>query len=445
MPIHWLLSQPISASLQQPLTSKRRTGFTITSDFPDSQPPAETTQNQSAALIVDLSSALHTFGVAAHDLEESMTETAAALGITASFFATPTSIFISFGTFPDQQTTLLRVRPGDVNLEKLEQLYELNRNIVFGVVSVQEGLHRVGEILAKPARYGSAVSVLAFALATSTAAVIFGGGVEELLASLVIGALIGLLARFTSGHSAAQPLFLPAASLLASVIATVLGIISEDITSGIVTVSSLIILIPGLSLTIAMNELATQNLASGTARIAGSLSQLLIIGFGVALGRSVVSIIANPVSNLPGESLPLPMTVFSLFFAALAFTILFQAPPRDFIWIALAGFIAFFSSQYSVKFLGPLAGPSLAAAVLGCLSNMLSRWRKQPVSVTLVPGLLLLVPGSLGFRSISALLDKQMINSFESAFTMVLVAASIVAGLLFANLVTPPTRMLQKS
>lgn len=397
--------------------------------------------DHAAMLVVELSGALHTFGVAAHDLEESMTETAAALGITASFFATPTSIFISFGTFPNQQTTLLRVRPGDVNLEKLEQLYELNQNILSESVSVEEGLERVAAIVRQPARYGRAMTVAAFALATSTAAIFFGGGPEELLASLFIGTFIGLLALLTSGHSAAQPLFLPAASVLASVVSTTLGILSSDITSGIVTVSSLIILIPGLSLTIAMNELATQNLASGTARIAGALSQLLIIGFGVALGRSLVALIADPVSNPPGESLPMPVVIASLVFASMAFTVLFQAPPRDFIWIAMAGFIAFFSSQYSVRFLGPLAGPSLAAAILGCLSNLLSRWRKQPVSVTLVPGLLLLVPGSLGFRSISALLDKQLINSFESAFTMVLVAASIVAGVLFANLVTPPPRM----
>lgn len=419
--------------------------MTIPSDITDSHlSKTALAHDQASLLIVELSAALHTYGVAAHDLEESMTETAAALGLTANFFATPTSIFVSFGRFPNQHTTLLRVRPGDVNLEKLEELYELNRNILSDAISAAEGLQRVRTILSKPTRYGAGMTLAAFALATSTASIFFGGGWEELMASLVIGTLIGLLAWLTSGHSAAQPLFLPAASLLASVISTILGIVSSDITSGIVTVSSLIILIPGLSLTIAMNELATQNLASGTARIAGSLSQLLIIGFGVALGRSLVSLIADPVSNPPGDSLPIGVVVTSLVCASIAFTVLFQAPPRDFVWIALAGFIAFFSSQYSVKLLGPLAGPSLAAAILGCLSNLLSRWRSQPVSVTLVPGLLLLVPGSLGFRSISALLDKQLINSFESAFTMVLVAASIVAGVLFANLVVRPARMTGK-
>ena len=155
----------------------------------------------------------------------------------------------------------------------------------------------------------------------------------------------------------------------------------------------------------------------------------------------MVALFASPVANPAGPSLPLVFLVVSLLFASVAFTILFQARPRDFFWIALAGFIAFFTSKYSVQYLGPLAGPSLAAATLGCLSNLLCRWRRQPVSITLVPGLLLLVPGSLGFHSIAALLDKQLINSFESAFTMVLVAAAIVSGLLFANLVVPPIRL----
>jgi uncharacterized membrane protein YjjB (DUF3815 family) len=161
----------------------------------------------------------------------------------------------------------------------------------------------------------------------------------------------------------------------------------------------------------------------------------MIIGFGVALGRSLVALVAEPAANVPGDELALPYVILSVAIASLAFTVLFQARPRDFVWVMLAGFVAFFSAKLGVKALGPLAGPSFAAATLGLLSNELSHRLQHPAATTLVPGLLLLVPGSLGFNSIAALLDGQALESFESAYTMVLVAAAIVAGLLLANLV----------
>jgi uncharacterized membrane protein YjjB (DUF3815 family) len=53
---------------------------------------------------------------------------------------------------------------------------------------------------------------------------------------------------------------------------------------------------------------------------------------------------------------------------------------------------------------------------------------------------LLLVPGSIGFRSLSSLLDREVVTGMETAFTMVLIAAGLVAGLLLANVVTPIRR-----
>jgi uncharacterized membrane protein YjjB (DUF3815 family) len=54
-----------------------------------------------------------------------------------------------------------------------------------------------------------------------------------------------------------------------------------------------------------------------------------------------------------------------------------------------------------------------------------------------VPGILLLVPGSVGFRSIAALMDREVVSGIETAFKMVVIAVSIVSGILIARVVTP--------
>ena len=42
--------------------------------------------------------------------------------------------------------------------------------------------------------------------------------------------------------------------------------------------------------------------------------------------------------------------------------------------------------------------------------------------MVLVPGILLLVPGSVGFRSLTSLIERQAVAGIETAFSMILTA-----------------------
>jgi uncharacterized membrane protein YjjB (DUF3815 family) len=59
-----------------------------------------------------------------------------------------------------------------------------------------------------------------------------------------------------------------------------------------------------------------------------------------------------------------------------------------------------------------------------------------------VPGILLLVPGSIGFRSLASLLDREVVLGVETAFRMILMAVALVAGILVSNIIAPPRRTL---
>ena len=47
-----------------------------------------------------------------------------------------------------------------------------------------------------------------------------------------------------------------------------------------------------------------------------------------------------------------------------------------------------------------------------------------------------------GFRSISELMNEDILSGVQSAFSVAVVAISLVAGLLLANVVLPPRRPL---
>jgi uncharacterized membrane protein YjjB (DUF3815 family) len=55
---------------------------------------------------------------------------------------------------------------------------------------------------------------------------------------------------------------------------------------------------------------------------------------------------------------------------------------------------------------------------------------------------LVLVPGSVGFRSIAALMDEHVVAGIDTAFTALLTAVALVVGLLVANVVLPARRNL---
>jgi uncharacterized membrane protein YjjB (DUF3815 family) len=84
--------------------------------------------------------------------------------------------------------------------------------------------------------------------------------------------------------------------------------------------------------------------------------------------------------------------------------------------------------------MGPVIGACLGALSVGLAAHAYERWRNRPALVALVPGVLLLVPGSTGFRSLAHLLDQQVLVGIDAAFATLLTAAALVAGLLLAEM-----------
>ena len=111
-------------------------------------------------------------------------------------------------------------------------------------------------------------------------------------------------------------------------------------------------------------------------------------------------------------------------------------------WIAAGCTLAFAGARAGSQWLGVEMGALCGALLLGIASNLYARWRARPASVTLVPGLMLLVPGAVGFRSISSLLQSDVVSGMEAAFRMGVTGVALVTGLLIANTLLPSRRAM---
>jgi uncharacterized membrane protein YjjP (DUF1212 family) len=407
-------------------------------------PPLPHTEpaDQRVAFVLRLGRALHTSGYAAHRLEEALALMSDRLGLDGQFFSLPTSIMASFGAQDDQRTFMIRVEPAESDLGKLARVDEVARRVLNGQMSPQEGSVAIETIEAASPRFGPVTTTLAFGLVSGGAARFLGGGLHEVIVAAAIGLVTGALALVAARHVAVGRVFDPLAAFIASMLAAAAAVAGLHVSVFLATLSGVIVLIPGLMLTTAVTELSTKHLSSGTARLMGALVLLLGIAFGIAIGAKTADLLigtphSSPIVPLPGWTLALAVLI-----SPIGFAVLLKADVHDFLWIVVAGIVAFVGARVGSNALGAELGAFVGGLMTGVGSNWYARLTNRPAQITLVPGLLVLVPGSVGLQSLASLLDRNVEVGVDSAFRMALIATSLVAGILIANVISPRRKLM---
>lgn len=412
-----------------------------------SGPPSD--QRAGVAFLMRVAELLHTYGTPAFRLERVLQKMAHDVGVEASFLSTPTAVMASVGTGSERVVHLIRSDSGEVDLGKLVEFDETMDRVRDRELTPEEGLARLEEIAASGSRYPEWGSALAFGLASAGAAVFFHGGPLEVLWTFLLSLGTFSLARLSPGGHDAVGVFEPLAAFLTASLAAA-GAFWFGLDARIVTLAGLIVLVPGLTLTVGMIELAMRHLVSGMARLAGAGAVFLMLLVGAALGWRVAALIAGVDAGLGSASLPVRTTAelapgwvwAAVLSAPFAFAVVLGARRSEFGVIFAASVLGYLAARFGAATLGADLGPFLGALVVGLVANAYARLVDRPALVPLTPGIFMLVPGSLGFRSLTSFLDADSAAGTEWAFRTGLVAISLVAGLLLANLILRPRRVL---
>lgn len=411
------------------------------SKTPAQRQPAELPESRlnEETFVSRLAVSLHKYGTPSHELEDILQSCAEQLSLNASFFSTPTAIFISFPDSVDNRTVLERVSPGEIDLEKLVTVDKIVSRFLDGKQDIEQATAELKKLDEAKSSFPQWAYVLSFAIASGTVVSFFQGGLREILATSVIGLIVGGLEQVTRWNPDFGRAYCAIASFLAAFLAVAAAALFPGLSSGVVTMGSLIVLVPGLTITIAVSELSTQQLASGTSRFMGAVLQFLILGFGVALGRNVGIQVFDPA---PTQLIPANMLTFwiCLLIAPLSFAVLFRTRKKDVVVVFVTCLVGFGCGRLGAMLLGSQLGPAFGSFAVAVFSNLISRLLKQPAALTLVPGLMFLVPGSIGFMSFQALVEQDTVTGIQSAFQVLFVAAALVSGLLMANVFVRPRR-----
>jgi len=414
---------------------------------------ADDLQTAATGFVLELARALHEYGTPAHHLEVALQTVARALGLTAEFFSTPTSIMIGFGRDIDQRVHLLRVEPGEPNLGKLAQLDHIVRDVVDGSIGAVEGLRRVHAVKAESSQWPDSLTLVAYVLASAAVACFLHVAVGDVAVAAVLGLVTGMIALATATSVTWRPVIEPLAAFAVTTIALTVDVFAGTGTGFATSLAGLIVLLPGLTLTVALTELSTRHLASGTARLSGAVVVFLGLGFGLVLGAKLGGFLGLELRALLGPDsaawlsrAPLPSGAewVALVVAPLAFTVLLKAAARDAGWIVVACAGAYLTSRFVGASVGEELGAFLGAFVVSAGSNVAERVFRRTAMVTAVPGLLILVPGSMGFRSVTSMVGDQYEDGIAIAFRVGLIGIALVAGILAGNVATSAIRQRRR-
>jgi len=391
-----------------------------------------------ATLVLNLGRALLRVGSPAHRLESAMQIMADRLGLKAEFFSTPTALIATLGDGERQQTYLARVDPGPTDLGKLAELTGLMESLAAGALDPVDADARVQAIDARPPEHRGAIVLAAYVLVSAGAASLIGGGWREALLAAFLGGLTGTSTMLLWNRAEFSRLLNPLSAMLVTFAGTLWCAFDPETALMPAIIAGMIALVPGMDLTAATRELATGHQVSGAARLASTVVVFALLTMGLALGGWIAQSIAGPVAIGPPSPHPQWLTPLGLALASLGFVVLFQAFWRDWIWVTSGCVVAWSAGQFGGLLGQPVLAAFAGALAVGLAGNFYARASSRPSSILQLPGLILLVPGSIGMKSLSALLGQDPVAGLETGLLAAMVAAALATGLILATALVPP-------
>jgi uncharacterized membrane protein YjjB (DUF3815 family) len=232
-------------------------------------------------------------------------------------------------------------------------------------------------------------------------------------------------------------------ALVAGMVAVLVGNFIHPLNLNTVIIASLVVLLPGMTLTNAVNELTSQHWVSGTARFAGAVATMLKLTVGSLIALTLAQLLNIYPQVRALRPQPDWVEWTSLVLAAYAFAVLFKAHRRDYGWVMAAAIGGYLISRYAGEAWGSPVGIFLSALALTAAGNAFARWANKPGAIIRVPGIIMLVPGSASLRGLMSLVQQQDVAVGNTALLGVVnIVMALVAGLLFGNLLLPARKNL---
>ncbi|ASN62672.1 threonine/serine exporter family protein [Latilactobacillus curvatus] len=127
--------------------------------------------------------------------------------------------------------------------------------------------------------------------------------------------------------------------------------------------------------------------------------------------------------------------------STVAFGVCINVPRKAFLWCGIAGMAGW--QVYWVLFnfgSGRMLANLLGALTVGICGNIMARYKRMPVIIFNIPGLVPLVPGGTAYRAIRNLVLGNLSEALSQGVSVIMIAGAIAVGFMLAQIMAEITR-----
>jgi uncharacterized membrane protein YjjP (DUF1212 family) len=355
--------------------------------------------------IVRLGAAMSEMGEPSSIVQERLVKVALAFGIDAArVSAFPTYFRVSMGSGEPVVLELTTAFGVQLRLDQFAAIDRLVGDAEQGLVTAGVGLRRLEEISTSAPRFGRPMSVLGYCILTVGLCLILHPTASDVAAAAVFGVVVGLLRTLATTRPNLQVLMPVLAAFVVSVLAAT-AVEHDWIDPALrAVVASLVVFLPGATLTTAVLELAANQIVSGASRLVAGAVQLALLAFGILAGVEAVGVPSSTVLTVGGQRLGdwapwLGVLVFAVGVAGAH-----SAPKWALPMLLVVLYTAWIGQLIGNIVLGGYVSAFVGAAAMTPMAYLVGRHPPaMPARASFLPGFWLLVPGALGLIGLTEL------------------------------------------
>lgn len=391
--------------------------------------------------IIKVGLAAHKYGSTASRLESFLVGLSKSFGYQGVFRSNPSEIVFALREAPEspQRVEVIGTPAPDVNLDKLARLGDLLNECNRETILLTDASTRVDMIEQVPPPWGRFTSMLGYAFVGLGLAPLLGGGWSDTFYATLFSMLVYGVVLLSGRIGGAATMWLPLSSaFIVGVLATVVKLWAPELNLVLVILSAVAIILPGYTISLGAGELVAQHVVSGTANLMSGLVCLVKQIAGGWLGIVTASALVS--GTVAGATTPVDQVWVQLLFPLLlvGLCLAFQTSRRDLPWAVLVSGLAYLGIMTGSSILDANLGNLVGTIIAVVSANLWSRQTGRPTSIVLIPAIVMLVSGSIGFRGLASMAGGELLVGAQQFLQMFVVAMTIFVGILVGHTIIRP-------
>lgn len=361
-----------------------------------------------------------------------------ALSITTSLIVTV--YYDEYGSV----TQTRRVEKFAYNMDRLEKMNELSREICDKKLSIEDGRKRFLELMAEK-YYSFHTQILFFMLIAFTFTLFFGGSIKDALVSSFIAIIFKYIDEFARKIEINKFIPIVASSLLGGFLAIMAVRAGLADSVGKVSIGDVMLLIPGIMLTNSLRDMFGGDTITGGIRFieATLIAIMIAVGFSASskfYEEIFSSVVVSTVREWPAWITIITALVTS-FFGSIGYACTFNIRAKRLVAAGFGGLIGW--AAYLIAGCFMFSEPMkyfVAALVINIYAEIMAVTEKAPSTVFLVSAIMPLVPGGMLYRTMRFAVTKEWGDFGKLGVETLSIALALALGMLIANTVIKSMR-----